>query len=107
MGHLFSLNFKNWNVVCCYCDWLNVKCYQASFRERERDTHIHTHKHTHTHTCCCDSFILSIMVNVLKFQTLFMPPTSKKLEGHIASGLFVRPSVHPSRFLMHSITLEP
>ena len=22
-----------------------------------------------------------------------MPPTSKKLEGHIASGLFVRPSV--------------
>ena len=27
---------------------------------------------------------------------LFMPPTSKKLEGHIASGLFVRPSVRPS-----------
>ena len=26
---------------------------------------------------------------------LFMPPTSKKLEGHIASGLFVRPSVRP------------
>ena len=26
---------------------------------------------------------------------LFMPPTSKKLEGHIASGLFVRPSVCP------------
>ena len=29
-------------------------------------------------------------------QTLYfviMPPTSKKLEGHIASGLFVRPSV--------------
>ena len=25
-----------------------------------------------------------------------MPPTSKKLEGHIASGLFVRPSVRPS-----------
>ena len=24
----------------------------------------------------------------------FMPPTSKKLEGHIASGLFVRPYVH-------------
>ena len=24
-----------------------------------------------------------------------MPPTSKKLEGHIASGLFVRPSVRP------------
>ena len=27
--------------------------------------------------------------------SLFMPPTSKKLEGHIASGLFVRPSVRP------------
>ena len=28
--------------------------------------------------------------------TLIMPPTSKKLEGHIASGLFIRPSVrHP------------
>ena len=26
----------------------------------------------------------------------FMPPTSKKLEGHIASGLFVRPSFRPS-----------
>ena len=42
---------------------------------------------------------------------LFMPPTSKKLEGHIASGLFVRPSVRPSVrsscFLMHSITLKP
>ena len=25
-----------------------------------------------------------------------MPPTSKKLEGHIASGTFVRPSVCPS-----------
>ena len=24
-----------------------------------------------------------------------MPPTSKKLEGHIASGLFVRPSFRP------------
>ena len=30
------------------------------------------------------------------FSYLFMPPTSKKLEGHIASGLFVCPSVHPS-----------
>ena len=38
---------------------------------------------------------------------VIMPPTSKKLEGHIASGLFVRPSVRSSRFLMHSITLEP
>ena len=46
---------------------------------------------------------------------VFMPPTSKKLEGHIASRAFVRPFVHSSvrlfihlsRFLMHSITLEP
>ena len=30
-------------------------------------------------------------------NTIFiMPPTSKKLEGHIASGLFVRPSFRPS-----------
>ena len=27
---------------------------------------------------------------------MIMPPNSKKLEGHIASGLFVRPSVCPS-----------
>ena len=26
-------------------------------------------------------------------KSLIMPPTSKKLEGHIASGLFVRPFV--------------
>ena len=46
---------------------------------------------------------------------LVMPPTSKKLEGHIASGTFVRacvrpsvrPCVRPLRFLMHSITYEP
>ena len=38
---------------------------------------------------------------------IFMPPTSKKLEGHIASGMFVRPSVRPLHFLMHSITSEP
>ena len=37
----------------------------------------------------------------------FMPPTAKKLEGHVASGAFVHPSVRSSRFLMHSITLEP
>ena len=42
-----------------------------------------------------------------------MPRTSKKLEGHIASGTFVRvcPSVRlcvrPLRFLIHSITSEP
>ena len=36
------------------------------------------------------------------FSYIFMPPTSK-LKGHIASGVFVR----SSRFLMHSIILEP
>ena len=29
----------------------------------------------------------------LCLHTIIMPPTSKKLEGNIASGLFVRPSV--------------
>ena len=33
--------------------------------------------------------------NVLQTPALVMPPTSKKLEGHIASGLFVCPSVRP------------
>ena len=32
----------------------------------------------------------------ISHEVIFMPPTSKKLEGHIASGLFVRPSVIPS-----------
>ena len=56
------------------------------------------------------------MVSLFLFSLYFiMPPTSKKLEGHIASGTFVRAcvrlSVHacvrPLRFLMHSITYEP
>ena len=42
--------------------------------------------------------------------SLIMQLTSQKLEGHIASGTFVRSSVHPffrsSRFLMHSVTLD-
>ena len=38
---------------------------------------------------------------------IIMPPTSKKLEGHIASGMFVRACVHPLHFLMHTITSEP
>ena len=37
---------------------------------------------------------------------MFMPPSSKKLEGHITSG-GVRPSVRLSRYFMHSITWEP
>ena len=48
-------------------------------------------------------------------HVLFMPPTSQKLKGHIASGTFVRACarssvracVRPLRFLMHSITSEP
>ena len=43
-------------------------------------------------------------------ELLFMTPTSKKLERHIASRMFVRvcirPCVHPLRFLMHSIISE-
>ena len=34
-----------------------------------------------------------------EISVLIMPPTSKKLEGHIASGLFVRALC----FLMHSM----
>ena len=35
-----------------------------------------------------------------------MPPTTKKLEGHIASvRLFVHSSFRLSRFLMHGITI--
>ena len=34
---------------------------------------------------------------------LIMPPTSKKLEGHIASGTFVRASIRPS--VRPSVTL--
>ena len=41
------------------------------------------------------------------WKSIFMPQPSKKLEGHIAYRLFVRPSVRSSRFLMHSITLKP
>ena len=33
--------------------------------------------------------------NVVQTPALVMPPTSKKLEGHIASGTFVRASVRP------------
>ena len=40
------------------------------------------------------------------YSTLHYAPTSKKMEGHIASGTFVRPSVRYA-FLMHSITSEP
>ena len=36
---------------------------------------------------------LTLNTHVVSF---IMPPTSKKLEGYIASGLFVRPSVRPS-----------
>ena len=39
------------------------------------------------------TFFQALLSNLFTF---IMPPTSKKLEGHIASGLFVRPSVRPS-----------
>ena len=37
----------------------------------------------------------------------FMPPTLKKLAGHIGLPSFVLSSVRSSRFLTHSITWEP
>ena len=60
-------------------------------------------------------FILDLFFFFFFFFFFFMFPTSKKLGGHIASVVFVRlsvlpcirPSVRSSRFLMHSITLEP
>ena len=54
--------------------------------------------------------VLLITSNLAKTPLLYvmiMPPTSKKLEGHIASGTFVRACVRPLRFSMHSITSEP
>ena len=42
---------------------------------------------------------LTLQICLIIALSLIMPPTSKKLEGHIASGLFVRPSgpsVRPS-----------
>ena len=48
--------------------------------------------------------------SVFALHSLFLPPTLKKLEGHIASGAFVYPSfcrfVCSSRILMHSIPWE-
>ena len=41
-------------------------------------------------------FQRDIISNRASDVTLVMPPTSKKLEGHIASGLFVCPSIRPS-----------
>ena len=40
-------------------------------------------------------------------QSVVMPPTLKKVRGHIASGLSVHLFVCLSLFLVHSITLEP
>ena len=37
-----------------------------------------------------------VLLALNQYQSFIMPPTSKKLGGHIASGLFVRPSFRPS-----------
>ena len=70
---------------------------------------------------CINSSLVSYLnnlyhsgVTIAVAQTFIMPPTSKKLEGHIASGTFVRacvrpsvrPCVRPLHFLVHSITSE-
>ena len=48
-------------------------------------------------TFCCDTCDVSTLVGMTMHNIcIIMPPTSKKLEGHIASGLFVRLSVRPS-----------
>ena len=54
-----------------------------------------------------NKIISQAIVDTTSLQIIFMPPTSRKLEGHIASGSFVRPWVRALRFLMHSITSEP
>ena len=52
--------------------------------------------------------IAEILFGIANGQILsiFMPPTLKKLEEHIASGAFICSSFRPSHFLMHSIILE-
>ena len=57
---------------------------------------------------CCGS---NVEESTSLKNSSFMPPTLKKVGGHIASGLsvssFVPSFVRLSRFLVHSITLEP
>ena len=50
----------------------------------------------------------SISCNLLFWvlSHIVMPPTSKKLEGHIASGSFVCPCIHALCFLMNFWTLH-
>ena len=49
--------------------------------------------------------------NLLFLLCFIMPPTSKKLTGHIGFGLSICPCpcgrVRSSRFLMHAISYEP
>ena len=58
---------------------------------------------------------MSLWRGVPTLKPVIMPPTSKKLEGHIASRTFVCACIRPCirqcirllRFLMHGITSEP
>ena len=54
---------------------------------------------------CQDLFFMEKVK--MSSAAVFMPLTSEKLEGHIASGTFVRLCVRTFRFLMHRITSEP
>ena len=45
----------------------------------------------------CRQIIFKVFI-LNQMQGLIMPPTSKKLEGRIALGSFVRSSSRPSRF---------
>ena len=57
------------------------------------------------HCACALYYALAVFDSVclqehtcvfISMHVLIMPPTSKKLEGRITSGTFVRASVHPS-----------
>ena len=43
--------------------------------------------------CQISTELLPLVTNKNCLRLIFMPPTSKKLEGHIASAAFVRPFV--------------
>ena len=45
-------------------------------------------------------------IQALNWSVIILSPTLKKLMGHIAFGLSVRPSFHVSRFFMPPVTFE-
>ena len=51
-------------------------------------------------------YFTSIFLRNPDLASLIMPPTSKKLTGHIGLGLSVHACVCLSHFLMHAISYE-